>query len=134
MFLVDSNVLLDLVTEDKQWLNWSLATLENCRQQGILAINPIIFTEVSIGFQKIEDLNELLTVFKKLPLTDETCFLAGKVFKQYKKNAGTQKNTLPDFFIGAHASLLKIPLITRDLRRYKTYFPQLVLIHPPLVV
>lgn len=133
LILVDSNVLLDLITNDTNWYHWSFTTLETYRQQNELAINPIVFTEISVAFERIEELRILLKPFVKLPLDDETCFLAGKVYKAYKKNQGTQKSFLPDFFIGAHASILGIPLITRDLRRYQTYFPKLHLISPSYI-
>lgn len=130
MILVDSNIILDLFTNDPQWGAWSLKILEHYRDKDILTINPIIYTEVSIGFDKIENLDKALTVFKKLPLPFEACFLAGKTFIKYKRLSGLRKQPLPDFFIGAHAAVSKMKLITRDISRYKTYFPKLDLISP----
>jgi len=128
MILVDSNIILDILTDDPIWGAWSFDTLDS--QQTTLAINPIIFAEVSIKIDKIEFLDETLHLFKRLPLPYEAAFLAGKAFFIYRKNEGKKNSPLPDFFIGAHASLLGIPLITRDISRYQTYFPKLKLIHP----
>jgi len=128
MILVDSNIILDILTDDEKWGSWSIKTLE--LQKTILAINPIIFSEVSIKIEKIELLDELLVLFKRLDLPYEAAFLAGKAFLSYRKKEGKKNSPLPDFFIGAHAAILNIPLITRDVSRYKTYFPKLQLIHP----
>ena len=103
-------------------------TLES--QQSILAINPIIFSEVSVKIDSIELVNTSLSYFKRLDLPYEAAFLAGKAFMAYIKRKGGKTSPLPDFFIGAHASILGIPLITRDTSRYRTYFPKLELISP----
>jgi predicted nucleic acid-binding protein len=128
MVLVDSNIILDIMTEDKNWCDWAIRTLEN--QHEPLAINPIIYAEVSVKIESIETLDEAIQSFKRLPLPYEASFLAGKAFLNFLKNKGKRTNTLPYFFIGAHAAILKIPLITRDIRRYKLYFPSVKLIHP----
>ncbi|MFM8454247.1 MAG: type II toxin-antitoxin system VapC family toxin [Gammaproteobacteria bacterium] len=130
--LLDSNVILDLFTEDPVWFNWSAQTVAQYAENHILIINPIIYAEISIRFSSIEELEDLLldTYFEKINLPWEACFLAGKCFLQYKKSNGKKTNTLPDFFIGAHAAVSKFPLITRDINRYKTYFPSVELIHP----
>lgn len=128
MILVDSCIILDVLTDDPNWGEWSLHTLEN--QRVPLALNPIIYTEVSIKIEQIELLNEALLMFKRLDLPYEAAFLAGKAFMQYKKNKGLKSKPLPDFFIGAHASIIDIPLITRDVNRYKTYFSKIKLISP----
>lgn len=132
MILVDSNVLLDIFTEDPVWYQWSSNILMELFDKQSLAINPIIYSEISVGFHNIEDLEKALPIdgFECLPLNKEISFLAGKCFLRYKKNGGQKGSTLPDFFIGAHASILKIPLLTRDVNRYKTYFPNLKLIFP----
>lgn len=132
MILVDSNILLDIITCDASWYNWSSNQLSELSQFDELAINDYIYTEVSIGFEKIEELEEIIAGnFKVLPIPREALFLAGKAFIQYKKeNSGRKNSVLPDFFIGAHASVLNIPLLTRDISRYKTYFPKLQLLHP----
>ena len=128
MILVDSNVILDMMTDDPIWAEWSISTLES--QQSILAINPIIFSEVSVKIDSIELFNTSLSYFKRLDLPYEAAFLAGKAFMAYIKRKGGKTSPLPDFFIGAHASILGIPLITRDTSRYRTYFPKLELISP----
>jgi predicted nucleic acid-binding protein len=130
--LIDSNILLDIVTEDKRWFPWSSQTLANYAETHTLVINPIIFAEVSIGFDRIEDVNEVLpqTFFRRDPLPWEAAFLAGKCFLAYRRRGGRRSSTLPDFFIGAHAAVVGIPLLTRDIARYQTYFPKLKLIAP----
>jgi predicted nucleic acid-binding protein len=128
MIIVDSNVILDIVTDDPVWADWSLRTLE--QQKEALSINPIIYAEVSVKIPSIEQLNDILRPFKRLNLPYEAGFLAGKAFFSYKQNEGVKTNPLPDFFIGAHAAILAVPLITRDIQRYKTYFPTLKLVSP----
>ena len=130
--LVDSNVLLDVLTDDPQWAARSVAALAAQAERDALAINPIIYAEVSIGFSTIEDLNAALppSVFHRLPLPWDAAFLAGKCFIDYRRRGGNRSSPLPDFYIGAHASLSGLPLLTRDARRYRTYFPKLTLIAP----
>jgi len=131
--LVDSNVLLDVLTENPAWFAWSSSALEQCANQAMLYINPIIYAEVSIGFAKIEELEEALPgeFFRRLHLPLEAAFLAGKAFVKYRKQRGTRLSTLPDFFIGAHAAVSGLRLLTRDAGRYRTYFPTVTLISPP---
>jgi predicted nucleic acid-binding protein len=130
--LVDANVLLDVLTDDPAWFEWSAGKLEECAARGRLCINPIIYAEVSVGFERIEDLDDALPPadFTRLPLPWEAGFLAGKAFLRYRRAKGTRQSPLPDFFIGAHAAIAGIPLLTRDARRYRTYFPKLELICP----
>jgi len=130
--LVDSNIILDIFTEDPVWFEWSAAQLESLAEHHVLAINPIIYAEISIGFKRIEDLEEALpsSKFHRTPLPWESAFLAGKVFMQYKKNSGKKFSTMPDFFIGAHAAVDNMILLTRDVSRYRTYFPTLEVIFP----
>ena len=130
--LVDSNVILDIVTEDRKWFQWSSDTLTQYAETHILVINPIIYAEVSIGFHRIEDVELALpqSFFKRDPLPWEAAFLAGKCFLAYRKKGGRRSSPLPDFFIGAHAAIARIPLLTRDVSRYRTYFPSLKLIAP----
>lgn len=132
MILVDSNVLLDILTIDPVLYSWSSSNLSLLAESHELIINDIIYTEVSIGFDRIEDLEQVFAddFFKIVPMPKEALFLAGKAFMQYKANGGKKNLVLPDLFIGAHASVLGIPLITRDVGRYKTYFPKLQLIAP----
>jgi len=130
--LVDSNVILDIVTEDEEWQEWSAAALEQCADSGRLVINPIIYAEVSIGFSRIEDLDEAVPgdYFTREPLPWEAAFLAGKAFLLYQRRRGARIHPLPDFYIGAHAAIQGYPLLTRDPRRYRSYFPKLRLIAP----
>ena len=130
--LIDSCVLLDLFTNDDNWGNWSENILEHYSQTNTLYINSIVYTEVSIGFNKIEEVEQAITGLgiKVLEMPREALFLTGKVFLKYRKNKGTKVSPLPDFFIGAHASVSKFELITRDSDKYKSYFPQVRLIHP----
>jgi hypothetical protein len=130
--LVDSNVLLDVLTEDSRWSPWSMAALAEQADRDLLAINPIIYAEVSIGFVRIEDVDAALPppTFHRLALPWEAAFLAGKCFLAYRKRGGVRSSPLPDFYIGAHASVSGMKLLTRDAARYRTYFPKLGLIAP----
>jgi len=130
--LVDSNVILDIFLDDPHWADWSEMTLDRYGNGRILLINPIIYTEVSIGFERIEEVEAAMAAagFEMQEIPKEALFLAGKAFLQYKKNKGTKSSPLPDFFIGAHAAVLGIDLITRDVSRYRTYFPTVNLITP----
>jgi predicted nucleic acid-binding protein len=129
--LVDSNVLLDVVTEDPRWFGWSSDALSRCAEEATLVVNPIIFAEVSIGFDRIEDLDGLLAdVVERAALPWEAAFLAGKAFVRYRKRGGRRNSTLPDFYIGAHAAVARMALLTRDAARYRTYFPDVRVIAP----
>ena len=130
--LVDSNVLLDVLTEDTRWSSWSIKALAEQAERDLLAINPIIYAEVSIGFVRIEEIDAALPppIFHRLPLPWEAAFLAGKSFLAYRKRGGGRTSPLPDFYIGAHASVAGMKLLTRDATRYRTYFPKLGLIAP----
>ena len=123
--LVDSNVLLDVLTEDETWFEWSSNALAEVAEVGPLFINPIIYAEVSVRFSRIEDLDVVLpdSDYRRLALPWASAFLAGKVFLEYRKSKGTKSTTLPDFFIGAHAAVAQLELLTRDTARYRTYFP-----------
>lgn len=130
--LVDSNVLLDLLEEDDTWYEWSSRQLQLAADNFALIINPIVYSEVSIGFMRFEELDEALRpdIFERRPLPWEAAFLAGKCFLRYRKLGGTRRSPLPDFFIGAHAAVEGLTLLTRDANRYRTYFPTLSLIAP----
>ena len=132
MILVDSNVLLDTLTIDPDWYDWSTSKLSSLAESHELIINDIIYTEISIGFERIEDLEETFSgdFLKNYADSQEALFLAGKAFLQYKANNGNKDSALPYLFISAHAAVLGIPLLTRDIGRYKTYFPKLQLITP----
>ncbi|MCA1695520.1 MAG: type II toxin-antitoxin system VapC family toxin [Actinobacteria bacterium] len=127
--LVDSNVLLDVLTEDEVWLEWSSVELARAADAGPLFINFVIYAEVSVRFSRIEDLDEALprADYERLDLPWEAAFLAGKAFLEYRRNRGTRSSTLPDFFIGAHAAVARLRLLTRDPSRYRTYFPTIAL-------
>jgi predicted nucleic acid-binding protein len=130
--LVDSNVLLDIIAGDARWRSWSEASLESAANRTRLVINPIIYAEVSVRFSRIEDLEATLprSLLDREPIPYEAAFLAGKAFLAYRRSSGARSSPLPDFFIGAHASVASYELLTRDSRRYRTYFPRLRLITP----
>jgi len=130
--LVDSNVILDLFEDDENWAEWSESTIYHYSTAHILYINPVIYSEVSIGFIRIEELESALTGcgFQILQIPKEALFLAGKAFIKYRKRKGNKLSPLPDFFIGAHAAVLGLELITRDISRYRLYFPTVNLVTP----
>ena len=132
MLLVDTNVILDVVEDDPDWADWSQARLDAAALQYTLLINCVIYAELSIAYLRIEELEAMLSTggFRIEPIPREALFLAGKVFRQYRRHGGTKTGVLPDFFIGAHAAVAGIPLLTRDPRRYRSYFPALEIIHP----
>jgi len=131
--LVDSNVLLDVLTEDPTWFDWSSAAIESHAERSMLVIDPLIYAEVSIRFERIEELEEALpaTMFRRDALPWEAAFLAGKCFLQYRRRGGAKQSPLPDFYIGAHAAVARMTLLTRDGGRYRTYFPTLDIVAPP---
>jgi predicted nucleic acid-binding protein len=131
--LVDTNVLLDLVTDDPDWGEWSLARLEEAALVGPVLINDVVYAETSIRYDRIEDLDAMLAqaMIEIAPAPRSALFLAGKAFRQYRKAGGPRNGVLPDFFIGAHAAVQGWPLLTRDAGRYRRYFPKLALIAPP---
>jgi predicted nucleic acid-binding protein len=131
--LVDSNVILDVMTEDPTWFEWSAAALARAADDSRLAINPIIYAEVSVRFEWIEALEQALSAdaFVRLPLSWPAAFLAGKCFLEYRRKGGPRSSPLPDLYIGAHAAVERMPLLTRDPGTYRTYLPQLRLIAPP---
>ena len=130
--LVDSNVSLDVVTEDPQWFEWSAQMLTNYAEQGNLVINPIIYAEISIGFNQPEEVEAALPedFFRRDSLPYAAAFLAGQSFLEYRRRGGERRSPLPDFYIGAHAAVTTMPLLTRDVNRYRTYFPSVLLITP----
>ena len=130
--LVDSNVLLDLLEEDVTWYDWSAEHIRLAADRSALIINPVIYAEVSIGFERIEELEAVLEpkLFERRPIPWEAAFLAGKCFIRYRRRGGQRRSPLPDFFIGAHAAVEGLTLLTRDAARYRTYFPFLSLISP----
>jgi len=132
LLLVDTNVILDVVEDDPKWAAWSQAQLDSAALKETLIINPVIYAELSLAFRRIEELEVMLvkTGLRVEPVPREALFLAGKVFLQYRRKGGAKTGVLPDFFIGAHAAVLDLSLLTRDTSRYATYFPKLSLITP----
>lgn len=130
--LIDSNVLLDVFTEDPRWYGRSAAVLADVAGRHELIVNPIVYAEISVGFDRIEELDAVLPgdSFRREALPWEAAFLAGKCFVRYRRAGGARRAPLPDFYIGAHAAIRGIPLLTRDAARYRTYFPRLDLILP----
>ncbi len=132
MLLVDTNVILDVAGNDARWADWSQQQLEIASRRYTLLINPVIYAELSIAYERIEQLEHMLARggFRVEPVPREALFLAGKAFLQYRRKSGAKTGVLPDFFIGAHAAVAGVPLLTRDTRRYRTYFPKLALVSP----
>ena len=130
--LVDSSVILDIFLDDPKWGNWSEGILSGLSGRRDLFINSIIYAEVSIGFKRIEELERAVSGcgLKTISIPREALFLAGKAFYRYKSRKGKKVAPLPDFFIGAHAAVEELELVTRDVRRIKTYFPTVRIISP----
>lgn len=132
MTFVDTNVLLDLVTDDPNWADWSVAQLEAASLDGSLLINDAVYAELAVRYISIEELEAFVDAagLEMIPMPRAALFLAGKVFTQYRRSGGSRTGVLPDFFIGAHAAFARLPLLTRDVGRYRIYFPSLRLITP----
>lgn len=132
MILIDTNVLLDVVTDDPAWADWSQQQLNAASLRDRLAINSVIYAEFSSRFTRIEDVDATLESadITVAEMPRPALFLAGQVFKTYRRRGGLRTSVLPDFFIGAHAAVFGAPLITRDASRYRTYFPVVELIAP----
>jgi predicted nucleic acid-binding protein len=130
--LVDSNVLLDVATNDPAWGDWSARALAQAAEYATLIINPIIYAEVSIGYSTIEALEAVLpaSLYQREPLPWEAGFLAGKSFLLYRRRRGSRTSPLPDFYIGAHAAVERLALLTRDAARYRSYFPKVEILAP----
>ena len=132
MILVDSCVLIDILEDDPDWADWSQRQLDTAALNAKLIVNAVIYAEISAGFQRIEQVDAMLgqaqMTLSEIPRA--ALFLAAKAFQSYRARGGTRVNTLPDFFIGAHAAVLGVPLLTRDERRFTGYFPSLRLIAP----
>ena len=132
MIFIDTNVLLDVVTDDPAWADWSQQQLDAASLRDRLAINPVVYSELSVRFTRIEDIDAMLAsveiVVAEMPRS--ALFLASQAFKAYRHRGGPRTSMLPDFFIGAHATVLGAPLITRDPRRYRSYFPAIELVTP----
>jgi predicted nucleic acid-binding protein len=130
--LVDSNVILDVVLEDEEWVDWSSDMLRQQANDAPLFVNPIIYAEVAVGFKRIEDLDDVLPAdyYRRLPLPWDAAFLAGQCFLKYRRAGGTRRSPMPDFYIGAHAAVEGLTLLTRDAKRYRAYFPSLRIVAP----
>ena len=130
--LVDSNVILDVFTDDPLWGDWSESMLDRYSVSHSIYINPIIYSEISIGFARIEELEEIIgnSGFQMRRIPREALFLAGKVFLQYRRAKGFKRSPLPDFYIGAHAAVEGMALLSRDVPRFQTYFPSIEVICP----
>jgi len=130
--LVDANVLLDVMTDDERWCGWSAEALVAAADDGLLVVNHVVYAEVSIRFSTIEALDAALPpdAYVRAPIPWTAAFLAGKCFVDYRRRGGTRRSPLPDFFIGAHAAVAGMTLLTRDAARYRTYFPTLDLVAP----
>jgi predicted nucleic acid-binding protein len=130
--LVDSNVLLDVASNDPNWADWSASALAECAEHALMVINPIIYAEVSVNYSTIEDLDAAFPVslLDRQALPWEAGFLAGKCFAAYRRRGGPRSVPIPDFYIGAHAAIARFALLTRDVSRYRTYFPTVELLAP----
>jgi predicted nucleic acid-binding protein len=130
--LVDSCVLLDVITGDEQWADWSAEQIAVAMDTGRVVINPLIYAEVSVGYETVEELDELLpsSDYEREPLPYVAGFAAGKAFLRYRRGGGDKRSPMPDFYIGAHAAIAGYRLLTRDVRRYRTYFPAIDIVGP----
>lgn len=130
--VVDANVILDVLGGEEPWRSWSDEAMAHAAREGPLVINTVIYAEISVGFERIEEADAALPedYFQREPIPWPAAFLAGKAFVQYRRRGGKRRSPLPDFFIGAHAAVAGMRLLTRDPERYRTYFPRLHLIAP----
>jgi predicted nucleic acid-binding protein len=133
--LVDTNILIDVLNNEPRWADWSIHQLRLQSKIHVLSINPMIYSELSCTFSKIEELDGVVNSMglKFLQIPKPALFLAGKAHLAYRQNGGTKRNILGDFFVGAHAAVSRLPVLTRDIQRYKTYFPSVQLVSPNLL-
>jgi predicted nucleic acid-binding protein len=132
VILVDTNVLLDIATNDPTWADWSMDNLDAAAAVGSVVVNGVIYSEFSVGYERIEEVDHLLADVEIgwADIPRDALFLAGKAFQSYRRQGGGRTGVLPDFFIGAHAAVAGMALLTRDATRYRTYFPRVRLIAP----
>ena len=132
MTLVDSNVLLDVVTDGEAWADWSQGQLEQAASVGPLIINDVVYAEISTRYSAVEDVDAMLRDLDidVVTIPRSALFLAGKAYRRYRASGGARSGVLPDFLIGAHAAVAGWPLLTRDAGRYRSYFPKVTLIAP----
>jgi hypothetical protein len=130
--LVDSNILIDVLSRDPAWYEWSASRLAECGERGPIVIIDVIFAEICAGFERLEEVEQALAALgvQNVAMTRESLFCAAAAFRDYRRRRGSKSNVLPDFFVGAHAEIEGVPLLTRDQRRYQTYFPSARLIAP----
>jgi Predicted nucleic acid-binding protein, contains PIN domain len=130
--LVDTNVLLDVITGDAEWVTWSVTQLDEARRRGPLVINDVIFAEIAVRYRSAAEVEHLFAQMQLVhaAIPREALFLAAKAFQRYRQAGGVRTGVLPDFFIGAQAAVAQLPLLTRDRQRYETYFPTVALITP----
>ena len=133
--LVDTNVLVDVLVNDPDWVDWSIAQLRAQSQIHRLIINPIVYAELSLTFSSVEALDRVLAdmVLPVVEVPKPALFLAGKAFVQYRRRGGQKSKVLADFFIGAHAAVARLPVLTRDAQRYQSYFPSVRLVTPEMM-
>ena len=131
--MIDSCVLLDVITGDERWADWSAGQIAAAMDSGRVVINPLIYAEISVGYDTIEELDDLLPAgdYEREPLPYTAGFAAGKAFLQYRRSGGDKRSPMPDFYIGAHAAVAGYQLLTRDAARYRTYFPTIALFSEP---
>jgi predicted nucleic acid-binding protein len=129
--MVDTNILLDIYTQDRVWEERSAAAIASAADVDVLVINPIIYAELSVGIERIEEIDQFLGGdFRRDPLPWEAAFVAGKAFLAYRRRGGLKTAPLPDFYIGAHAAVQGMRILTRDPKRYTSYFPAVKVIEP----
>ena len=132
MTLVDTNIVLDILTDDPAWLDWSVEQIDQCRRTGLLHINEVAYAELSVQAESEAQLqralSELSIQLERTPIS--ALYVAGQAFRRYRAAGGPRTSVLPDFFIGAHAQVIGVPILTRDVRRYRSYFPKVRLIAP----
>lgn len=130
--LIDSNVLIDVLLGDSRWSDWSDRVLVDALEEGVVFVNQVVYSEISMGFPTVEECDWALEAqgIERIPLPWPAAFLAGRAYMDYRRRGGTKRSPLPDFFIGAHAAVEGLRLLTRDTRRYQTYFPTVELIVP----
>ena len=131
--MVDSCVLLDVITGDERWADWSAGQIAAAMDSGRVVINPLIYAEISVSYDTVEELDDLLPAsdYEREPLPYTAGFAAGKAFPQYRRSGGDKRSPMPDFYIGAHAAVAGYQLLTRDVARYRTYFPTIALFSEP---
>lgn len=130
MILVDTSVIADILTKDPEWFEWSRGQLEHWAERGPVCYDPMVFAELAVKFDTQQELEHRLSAFTYLPMPLNAAFQAGKAFQKYRCAGGRKARPLPDFFIGAHAYVAHLPLLTRDPRRVRSFFPSVQLITP----